>query len=174
MRGQIKVRSCKQYMFYGTHHMVLEKFEVHFSIHWPFNNCQCHNSIHSKKCGCQKMSSTDKVLFHCGVASFFGTPICLSGSLIIIWCLVKEANLFRLILADMSNVVIPSLLISLWGNVLELVFAGPVCWTEKKTEIELNPTAKDQTTSCSCTNSEFFWLPVARFVEKSKNRKKPV
>ena len=53
-----------------------------------------------------------------------------------------------------------------------LVFTGPVHWTEKKTEIELNPTAKDQTTSCSCTNSEIFQLPVARFVEKSKNRKK--
>ena len=52
-----------------------------------------------------------------------------------------------------------------------LVLAGPVHWTEKKTEIELNPTAKDQTTGCSCTNSEIFWLPVARFVEKLKNRK---
>ena len=55
-----------------------------------------------------------------------------------------------------------------------IVFAGPVHWTGKKTEIELNPTAKDRTTGCSCTNSEFFWLPVATFVEKSKNRKKPV
>ena len=53
-----------------------------------------------------------------------------------------------------------------------LVFAGPVCWTEKKkTKIKLNPTAKDWTTSCSCTNSENFWLPVARFVEKLKNQK---
>ena len=52
-----------------------------------------------------------------------------------------------------------------------LVFAGPVRWTGKKTEIELNPTAKDRTTGCGCTNSEFFWLPVATFVEKSKNRK---
>ena len=56
----------------------------------------------------------------------------------------------------------------------ELVFAGPVHWTGKKTEIELNPTAKDQTTGCGCTNSEIFQLPVAMFVEKSKNRKKPV
>ena len=55
-----------------------------------------------------------------------------------------------------------------------LVFAGPVRWTGKKTEIELNPTAKDQTTGCGCTNSEFFRLLVATFVEKSKNRKKPV
>ena len=55
-----------------------------------------------------------------------------------------------------------------------VVFAGPVCWTGIKTKIELNPTAKDRTTSCGCTNSEFFRLPVAMFVEKSKNRKKPV
>ena len=55
-----------------------------------------------------------------------------------------------------------------------IVFAGPVCWTGKKTEIELNPTAKDRTTGCGCTNSEFFRLPVATFVKKSKNRKKPV
>ena len=57
---------------------------------------------------------------------------------------------------------------------LPVVFAGPVCWTGKKTEIGLNPTAKDRTTGCSCTNSEFFRLPVVMFVEKSKNRKKPV
>ena len=57
---------------------------------------------------------------------------------------------------------------------LYLVFAGPVCWTGKKTEIGLNPTAKDRTTGCGCTNSEFFRLPVAMFVKKSKNRKKPV
>ena len=57
---------------------------------------------------------------------------------------------------------------------LFIVFAGPVHWTGKKTEIELNPTAKDRTTSCGCTNSEFFRLPVAMFVEKSNNRKKPV
>ena len=57
---------------------------------------------------------------------------------------------------------------------LELVFAGPVRWTGIKTEVELNPTAKDRATGCSCTNSEFFWLPVAMFVEKLKNRKKPV
>ena len=41
------------------------------------------------------------------------------------------------------------------------------------TETELNPTAKEWTTSCSCTNSEIFQLPVARFVEKSKDKKKP-
>ena len=57
---------------------------------------------------------------------------------------------------------------------LVLVFAGPVRWTGKKTEIGLNPTAKDWTTGCGCTNSEFFRLPVAMFVKKSKNRKKPV
>ena len=56
----------------------------------------------------------------------------------------------------------------------EVVFAGPVRWTEKKTEIELNPTAKDRTTGCGCTNSEIFRLPVAMFVEKLKNRRKPV
>ena len=65
-----------------------------------------------------------------------------------------------------------------WGPTLEelahVVFAGPVHWTGKKTEIGLNPTAKDQTTGCGCTNSEFFRLPVAMFVKKSKNRKKPV
>ena len=53
---------------------------------------------------------------------------------------------------------------------------GSVCrssvGTEKETEIELNPTAKDRTTGCSCTNSENFRLPVARFVKKLKNRKK--
>ena len=53
-----------------------------------------------------------------------------------------------------------------------LVFAGPVRWTGKKTKIELNPTAKDQTTGCGCPNSQFFRLPVAMFVEKSKNQKK--
>ena len=52
-----------------------------------------------------------------------------------------------------------------------LVFAGPVRWAGKKTEIELNPTAKDRTTGFGFTNSEFFRLPVATFVEKSKNRK---
>ena len=56
----------------------------------------------------------------------------------------------------------------------KLVFAGPVCWTGKMTEIKLNPTAKDQTTDCSCTNSEIFRLPVATFAEKLKTRKKPV
>ena len=60
---------------------------------------------------------------------------------------------------------------------MHLVFAGPVHWTGKKTEIELNPTAKDQTTGCGCTNSEFFRLPVATFVENrktEKNRSRPV
>ena len=52
-----------------------------------------------------------------------------------------------------------------------LVFAGPVRWTGKKTEIELNPTAKDRTTGCGCTNSEIFRLPVATFVKKSKTEK---
>ena len=48
---------------------------------------------------------------------------------------------------------------------------------EKKTEIKLNPTEKDRTTGCGCTNSEIFRLPVATFVEKSKtekNRSRPV
>ena len=52
--------------------------------------------------------------------------------------------------------------------IARIVFAGPVRWTGKKTEIGLNPTAKDRTTGCGCTNSEFFRLPVATFVEKSK------
>ena len=57
----------------------------------------------------------------------------------------------------------------------QVVFAGPVHWTgKKKTEIGLNSTAKDRTTGCGCTNSEFFRLQVAMFVEKLKNRKKPV
>ena len=56
----------------------------------------------------------------------------------------------------------------------ELVFAGPVHWTEKMTETELNPTAKDQTTGCSCPNFENFWLPVAMFVEKSKDQNETV
>ena len=56
-----------------------------------------------------------------------------------------------------------------WSSV---VFAGPVCWTAKETEIELNPTAKDRTTGCSCTNSQIFQLPVARFVENLKKQKK--
>ena len=63
---------------------------------------------------------------------------------------------------------------SLFSPSIPLVFAGPVRWTGKKTEIGLNQTAKDRTTGCGCTNSEFFRLPVAMFVEKSKNRKKPV
>ena len=55
-----------------------------------------------------------------------------------------------------------------------LVFTGPVRWTGKQTKIELNPTAKDRTTGCSCTNFEFFQLPVVRFVKKLKNQTKPV
>ena len=61
-----------------------------------------------------------------------------------------------------------------WNPPIPLVFTGPVHWTGKKTEIGQNPTAKDRTTGCGCTNSEFLQLPVAMFVEKSKNRKKPV
>ena len=56
-----------------------------------------------------------------------------------------------------------------WSFEVGIVFAGPVRWTGKKTEIKLNPTAKDRTTGCGCTNSEFFRLPVAMFVEKLKN-----
>ena len=41
----------------------------------------------------------------------------------------------------------------------------------KMTETKLNPTAKDQTTSCSCTNSENFQLPLARFVDNWKTKK---
>ena len=50
-------------------------------------------------------------------------------------------------------------------KLVQVMFAGPVHWTKKLTETELNPTAKDQTTGCSCTNSEIFWLPVVRFLE---------
>jgi hypothetical protein len=46
---------------------------------------------------------------------------------------------------------------------LKIVFAGPVAWTEKKTETELNTTAKDQTSGCGCTNPETFRLPVTGF-----------
>ena len=53
----------------------------------------------------------------------------------------------------------------------QIVFGGPVHWTEKLTETELNPTAKDQTTSCSCTDSEKFQSPVVRFVKKLKDQK---
>jgi len=55
-----------------------------------------------------------------------------------------------------------------------VVFAGPVHWTKNMTETKLNTTAKDQTAGCSCTNSEKFWLPVARFVEKWKDPKRLV
>ena len=55
-----------------------------------------------------------------------------------------------------------------------VVFTGPVHWTEKMTKTKLNPTAKDQTTGCGCPNFEIFWLPVAMFVEKLKDGKKPV
>jgi hypothetical protein len=54
------------------------------------------------------------------------------------------------------------------------VFTGPVEWTENMTTTELNPTAKDQTTSCSCTDFENFQLPVSRFDKKRKDRKRPV
>jgi len=47
----------------------------------------------------------------------------------------------------------------------DLVFTGPVDWTENFTETELDTTAKDQTTSCSCPDSESFWLPILRFDE---------
>ena len=51
------------------------------------------------------------------------------------------------------------------------MFTGPVHWTGKKTKIELNPTAKDRTTGCGCTNSEFFWLPVASLLKNRKTKK---
>ena len=57
---------------------------------------------------------------------------------------------------------------------MSLVFAGPVHWTGKKTEIGLNPTAKDRTTGCSCPDYGIFRLPVAWFVKIWKDRKKPV
>jgi len=55
-----------------------------------------------------------------------------------------------------------------------IVFAGPVHWTENMTKTELNPTAKDWTAGCSCTDSKNFQLPVARSVEKWKDRKRLV
>jgi len=42
------------------------------------------------------------------------------------------------------------------------------------TGTELNPTAKDRTSSCSCTDSENFWLPVQRFDKKLKEQRKLV
>jgi len=54
------------------------------------------------------------------------------------------------------------------------VFTGPVDWTENMTKTELNATAKDQTTGCSCPDPEFFQLPVPRFDENWKDRKRPV
>jgi len=48
---------------------------------------------------------------------------------------------------------------------LHLVFAGPVDWTKNFTETELDTTAKDWTTGCSCPDSESFQLPVLRFDE---------
>ena len=56
-------------------------------------------------------------------------------------------------------------------NLSDLVFAGPVRWTGKKTKIELNPTAKDRTTGCGCANSDFFSVAscdVCRKIEKPK------
>ena len=55
-----------------------------------------------------------------------------------------------------------------------VVFAGPVdCdWTENMTGTELNPTAKDWTSSCSCTDSENFQLLVQRFDKKIERLKK--
>jgi len=55
-----------------------------------------------------------------------------------------------------------------------VVFAGPVHWTENMTKTELNPTAKDRTTSCSCPQLGSVQLPVAMFSEIFKNRKRPV
>ena len=91
---------------------------------------------------------------------------------------VCKASWKWLYMEDYWCKTLPSAFLSWPGLILQddlwLVFTGPVCWTEKKTEIELNPTAKDRTTSCSCTNSEIFQLPVVRFVEKLKNQKKRV
>ena len=53
-----------------------------------------------------------------------------------------------------------------------LVFAGPVRWTGKKTEIELNPTEKDRTTSCGCTNSDFFSVASCDVCQKIEKPKK--
>ena len=60
-------------------------------------------------------------------------------------------------------------LLSLSLHPLCLVFAGPESWAEKKTEIKLNPTEKDWTTGCGCTNSEIFRSAVATFVKKLKD-----
>ena len=75
-----------------------------------------------------------------------------------------HSDIITIAIFNMISLLVPFI------QVLDLpciVFAVPVCWTEKKIETELNPTAKDQTTSCGCTNSKIFQLPVARFVEKN-------
>jgi len=51
-----------------------------------------------------------------------------------------------------------------------LVLAGPVDWTENMTKTELNPTAKDQTTSGGCPDPEVFQLLVPRFDKKRKDQ----
>jgi len=58
--------------------------------------------------------------------------------------------------------------------VQQVVFAGSVHWTKKKTETELNATKKDQTSGCGCINPETFWLLVAGFDVIYKDRRKPV
>ena len=71
------------------------------------------------------------------------------------------------LLVEVTSLQVLALLMQ--ATKLLLVFAGPVHWTEKMTETKLNPTAKYWTTGCSCTNSENFQLPVARFVKKLKD-----
>ena len=55
-----------------------------------------------------------------------------------------------------------------------IVFAGPVAWTEKKTETEPNATESNQTISCGCLIWELVWLPVALIFKYKKTKKRPV
>ena len=56
-------------------------------------------------------------------------------------------------------------------DTLQLVFAGSVCSTEKMTRTELNPTAKDWTTGCSCTNSKIFSCQLEGLLKNQKTEK---
>ena len=58
-----------------------------------------------------------------------------------------------------------------WGGV---VFAGPVAWTEKKTETEPNATDSNRTIGCGCLVWELVRLPVALLFKYSKTDKRPV
>ena len=56
----------------------------------------------------------------------------------------------------------------------QLVFAGPVAWTEKKTETEPNATESNRTISCGCLVWELVRLLVALIFKYKKTNKRPV